>query len=73
MDANIASGTAPLVEYRVYALDDRARILYPAGFVDALNDEMAIEIAARLADGHAIEIWQRTRLVARLKANTSHP
>jgi hypothetical protein len=74
-DTNFRSADAPFVEYRyrVYILNERNRISGPAQFVDAINDERAIELAAQLLDGRAIEVWERDRLVFRLTPNKSCP
>lgn len=34
--------------------------------LEAVDDETAIEQARRLMDGHLIELWDRTRLIAKL-------
>jgi hypothetical protein len=72
-DTIIRSAGASLAAYRVYVLNERNRISGPAQFVDAINDERAIEMAGQLLDGRAIEIWERDRLVFRLTPNKSCP
>jgi hypothetical protein len=66
-ETNFRSADASLAVYRVYVLNERNRISGQAQFVDAINDERGIEMAAQLLDGRAIEIWgARPRL-------SSHP
>jgi hypothetical protein len=72
-DTNFRSADVSLAEYRVYVLNERNRISGPAQFVDAINDDRAIEMAAQLLDGRAIEIWERDRLVFRVTPNKSCP
>lgn len=60
-----------LTEYRVYVLDERNCIFRPARFVEAVNDDRAIEIATQLVGGRAIEVWHETRLVIRFKPEKS--
>ena len=59
-----------LVDYRVYVLDEDLRIFCPAEFVAAVNDETALEMAARLLVGKVIELWDGTRLVHRHAAES---
>lgn len=52
--------------YRLYSLDRRGGINL-ADWLDAPNDEVAIERARRMEQGaQKVEIWQRNRLVATL-------
>jgi hypothetical protein len=55
-------------EYRVYRLDKDGHIFAPPyGFTSA-SDTTAIETASRMIDGEDLELWQQSRLVARLPA-----
>jgi hypothetical protein len=38
-----------------------------AEWIDAGNDEAAIEAAKNMVDGHACELWARSRFVIRLE------
>jgi hypothetical protein len=72
-DSNLKSIDAPLVDYRLYALNERNRIFAPARQISAVDDERAIEMTAGFPDGRAIELWQQDRLVFRLTPNKSNP
>jgi hypothetical protein len=64
---------APLVDYRLYALNARNQIFGPALQIKAADDERAIEITAGFPDGRAVELWQQDRLVFRLTPNKANP
>ena len=51
--------------YRLYCLDGANKVA-SAEWIDADDDEAAIEVAKRLMDGQDLEVWQGARLVARL-------
>jgi len=51
--------------YRLYCLDGANKVA-SAEWIDADDDEAAIEVAKRMMDGQDLEVWQGTRLVARL-------
>lgn len=51
--------------YRAYMIGDGGRV-ETATPLEALDDETAIEQARQLMDGHLIELWDRTRLIAKL-------
>ena len=51
--------------YRLYCLDGAIQVT-SAEWIDADDDKAAIEVAKELMDGQECEIWQGTRLVARL-------
>jgi hypothetical protein len=51
--------------YRLYCLDGANKVT-SAEWIDADDDKAAIEVAKELMDGQECEIWQGTRLVARL-------
>jgi hypothetical protein len=51
--------------YRLYCLDGANKVT-SAEWIDADDDKAAIEVAKELMDGQECEIWQGTRLIARL-------
>jgi hypothetical protein len=51
--------------YRLYCLDGANKVA-SAEWIDADDDKAAIEVAKELMDGQECEIWQGTRLIARL-------
>ena len=51
--------------YRLYCLDGANKVA-SAEWIDADDDEAAIEVAKRMMDRQDLEVWQGTRLVARL-------
>jgi len=51
--------------YRLYCLDGVKRVA-SAEWIEADDDEAAIEIAKEIQDGYECELWQGSRLVARL-------
>jgi hypothetical protein len=51
--------------YRLYCLDGANKVA-SAEWIDADDDKAAIEVAKELMDGPECEIWQGTRLIARL-------
>ena len=50
--------------YRVFALDEERHALGPPAVVECGDDEAALEYARQLADGTAVEIWERGRFIA---------
>jgi hypothetical protein len=55
-------------EYRVYRIDKDGHIFAPPHGFSSASDAAAIETASQMIDGHDIELWQQSRLVARLPA-----
>lgn len=51
--------------YRLYCLDGANKVA-SAEWIDADDDEAAIEVAKDRTDGQECEVWQGARLVARL-------
>jgi len=51
--------------YRLYCLDGVSKVS-SAEWIDAGDDEAAIEVAKNTHDGHECELWQGKRLVAHL-------
>jgi hypothetical protein len=54
-----------VLDYHAYCIDDANRVVSRHDFV--LRDDIAaFEEARELCGEHEVEVWQRTRLVARL-------
>jgi hypothetical protein len=53
-------------EYTVYQIAADNHIAVPPTRLDADDDDEAVEKAEQFLDGQDLEIWQGTRLVARL-------
>jgi len=53
------------VGYRLYCLDGANKVA-SGDWIEADGDEAAIEVARELLDGHECELWEGSRLVARL-------
>lgn len=51
-------------EYRVFPIDARNHVIGPGAVITSDDDDRAIEEAQLLADGHDVEVWQETRLIA---------
>jgi hypothetical protein len=51
--------------YRLYSLDGANKVA-SAEWIDADDDQAAVEAAKTMMDGQDCELWQATRLVARL-------
>lgn len=54
-----------LADYRLYCLDGANKVA-SAEWVEADDDEAAIEVAKQMHEGRHCELWQGRRLVARL-------
>ena len=52
--------------YRLYCLDGVGKVV-SAEWIDADDDETAIEAAQDMMDGHKYELWANSRLVIRLE------
>jgi hypothetical protein len=50
--------------YRIYRLDGAAKVA-SAEWIEANDDEAAIEVAKNMMDGHAWELWRRAQLIYR--------
>jgi hypothetical protein len=59
------TGFGRMASYRLYRLDG-VRLVSSGEWIDADDDQAAIEAAKEKFDGEHCEIWQRSRLVARL-------
>jgi len=67
---NVASATTKFLGstvsgYRLYCLDGVNKVA-SADWIEADDDEAAIEVAKNMMDGHECEVWQGRRLVVRL-------
>ena len=51
--------------YRLYCLDGANKVA-SAEWIDADDDGAAVEAAKQMMDGQDAEVWQGTRLIARL-------
>lgn len=51
--------------YRLYCLDGVGKVV-SAEWIDADDDEAAVEAAKTMMDGHRYELWAHSRLVMRL-------
>jgi hypothetical protein len=51
--------------YRLYCLDGVGKVV-SAEWIEAEDDDTAIEAAKKLMDGYPCELWQNSRLVGRL-------
>jgi hypothetical protein len=51
--------------YRLYRVDGAGKIL-SAEWLEAPNDEAAVEAARAASAGTSCELWQRQRLIARI-------
>ena len=58
-------GFEQVAGYRLYGLDGAAKVA-SAEWIEADDDETAVEIAAQKFEGSACELWQGRRLVAKL-------
>ena len=52
--------------YRLYCLDGAGKVA-SAEWIDAEDDETAIEAAKKMIDGHKYELWANSRMVIRLE------
>ena len=53
--------------YRLYGLDGVNKVA-SGEWIEADDDQTAIEVAQRMMDGHDCELWQGRRFVIRLKS-----
>jgi hypothetical protein len=52
--------------YRIFFLGQDGHIKQPPEIIECPDDQTAIEKAKQLLDGRTVEIWESSRLVARL-------
>ena len=70
-DGNAAFGGSTfgfvlMVGYRLYGLDGLDKV-ESAEWIEAEDDSDALDVAKEKMDGHDCELWQGSRLVARLE------
>jgi hypothetical protein len=53
-------------EYKFYAIERDGHITRPPAARDCMDDAEALKEARQLVNGHDIEVWQSSRLVAYL-------
>lgn len=68
---NRFEGFALLASYRLYCLDGVKKVA-SAEWIEADGDEAAIEVAKEMMDGHDCELWQGSRLIARIPRRKAH-
>jgi hypothetical protein len=51
--------------YRIYTIGKDGHIARPPVIIDAADDQGARQKAKRVLDGHAIEVWNGTRRIAK--------
>ena len=51
--------------YRYYVLDGAKKVA-SAEWIEAEDDETAIEVTKTMMDGHDVELWQGQRLIRRI-------
>lgn len=57
--------------YRRYPMSKDGHIAGPPTVIDCADDQQAVQAAERLADGHALEVWDSARFVVRIKSKTA--
>ena len=57
-----------MATYRLYCLDGAGKVA-SAEWIEADDDEAALAASADLREGRACELWQNSRLVARIERN----
>ena len=65
--ANEIEGFVRLAGYRLYGLDGVDKVSSGVWF-EADDDQVAIEVAKQMMDGHDCELWQGRRRIARIKS-----
>lgn len=59
-----------MADYRAYIIGDDGHFIGAEMLTIAADDAAAIEAAKRLVDKHDVELWDRDRLVVRLKGKS---
>ena len=59
------TGFGKVTGYRLYCLDGANKVA-SAEWIEADDDQDAVEAAKQMMDGHDCEVWQGKRLIARL-------
>ena len=60
-----------MASYRLYGLDG-VRKVASAEWIEADGDDAAIEVAKDMMDGRDCELWQGSRLIARIPRRKAH-
>ena len=60
-----------MADYRLYGLD-RVNKVSSGVWIDADDDEAAIDVAKTMMDGHDCELWSGRRFVARIPHVDGH-
>ena len=60
-----------MASYRLYCLDGVKKVA-SAEWIEADGDEAAIEVAKDMMDGRDCELWQGSRLIARIPRRKAH-
>ena len=55
-----------MADYRLYGLDGVNKVA-SGEWIEAADDETAIEVATQIMDGHDCELWQGSRFVKRIE------
>jgi hypothetical protein len=58
-----------MLNYRAYLLDHDGHVMSVLN-LSCLDDDVAVDTAKQLADGHDVELWQFDRLVAVFKSSS---
>jgi hypothetical protein len=56
-----------MANYRIYVLDKDDHVREPPQVFDCPDDAAAVEKASPLLNGRAVEVWDHSRLVARME------
>ena len=59
--------------YRAFHIAPSGVVDGPTSFIEAVDDDSALQHAKRLVDGRTVELWDRGRLVARLEPGPEAP
>jgi hypothetical protein len=59
-------------DYRAYIIGSDGEFQESVS-LDCADDNVAMMKARKLVDGHHVELWQRTRKIARFGPKTGHP
>ncbi len=57
--------------YRFYTMSTDGHIAGPPKVLDCVEDQEALRHASNLVDGHAIEVWDGARFIARIEPKSS--
>jgi hypothetical protein len=57
--------------YRLYTMSKDGHIAGPPTVIDCADDQESVQAAEKLADGHALEVWDSARFVVRIESKTS--